>query len=63
MLGNSLTAATWLVPMDMEPGTGQPANLPPEGYLSLLTQSLIFFHVFGFSHAFKYGQKEKIVFS
>lgn len=22
-----------------------------------------FFHVFGFSHAFKYGQKEKIVFS
>lgn len=64
MLGNSLTAvATWSAPMDMEPRTGQPANLPPEGCLSLLTWSLIFFHVFGFSHVFKHGQKEKIVFS
>lgn len=49
MLGSSLAAATWPVPADTEPGTGQSANLPPEGCFSLLTRSLIFFfHLFGF---------------
>lgn len=53
MLENSPTAATWSVPIDTEPETGQPADLPPELCLSLLTWSLIFFfsHLFGFSHS------------
>lgn len=35
--------ATWLVPPALAPGTGQPANMPPEGCFSLLTWWLIFF--------------------
>lgn len=60
-LRNSPAAATWSVPPDLAPGTGPPANLPPEGCFSLLTWSLFprpprfvwFFHVF------KFGQMEK----
>lgn len=55
--------ATWLVPPALAPGTGQPANMPPEGCFSLLTWWLIFFFFFlpfvWFSHVFKFGQMGK----